>query len=93
MGPQCCGGGTTLETHASLWTTTGQVMVRGGGREWRLVPYVGCRIDWEETESRLLAWLSHSKVGSHPVTDETCTFKTATGKLPHFNTDAVEWLH
>lgn len=79
----------TLGTHTSLWTTTSQAMARGGGKEWRLVPYVGCRIDREETEIHLQAWPPHSKVGTCPGTSEMCTFKMATGQLRHFNTNAV----
>lgn len=67
MGQQRCGGRRTLETRTSLWTTSSQARVTAGGRGWRLVPYVGCRIDWEETESHLLAFPSHSKVGPRPV--------------------------
>lgn len=81
-----------LGTHTSLRTTTSQVMAKGGGRGWRLVPYVGCRIDREETENHLPAWPPHSKVGTRPGTGEMSIFRRATRKLRHFNTDAVKGL-
>lgn len=81
-----------LETHTSPWTTTSQAMVRGGGRQRSPVLCVDCTIDWEETESCLLAWPSHS-METRPVTGQMCTFKMATGELLHFNTDAVKLLH
>lgn len=82
----------TLETHPSL-RATGQMKVRGGGRERRLLPCLDCRLDWEETEGHLLAWPSHSNAGPRPATGEKCTFKRAPRKLLYLNTDAGTWFY